>query len=239
MRSLVTLIAFAAAATAATSSLVAREDAQTCAMRTLLSSSACNTGDAACLCSDSARTAVMQEIKAACGAEQSDLTDSLASEACRMQKVRRATQPSATVVHMGLATPSSSPAGRVNGAQESSGQEACTCANTNTKSNTPSALSENDTEDSELSGSSSHESNIPAQSSRVYAPSMMATPAASSAAHHGVMTPPSTSSSARVATPSGADAYSPFKGAGSQVIPSLSAVAGGVLAGVVAVFATL
>jgi hypothetical protein len=43
-------------------------------MKTLLSSSACNTGDAACLCSDSAREAVMGEINAACGAEQSERT---------------------------------------------------------------------------------------------------------------------------------------------------------------------
>ncbi|KUL90435.1 hypothetical protein ZTR_00094 [Talaromyces verruculosus] len=244
MRSFVTLLVFAAAATAATSSLAAREDAQTCAMRTLLSSSACNTGDAACLCSDSARKSVMEEIKSACGAEQSDLTNSVATEACRTQKVRRATQPSATVVHMGLATPSASAAGRVNGAQA---EEACTCANTNTKSNTPSAPSENDTEDpeeedSKMTGSTSHGSNTPsgnsAQSSRVHAPSMIATPAASSA-HHGVMTTPSAASSSRVATPSGADAFSPFRGAGSQVIPSLTVVAGCVLAGIVGVFAAL
>lgn len=68
---------------------------------------------------------------------------------------------------------------------------------------------------------------------------MIATPAASSAAHHGVMTTPSAASSSRVATPSGADAFSSFKGAGSQVIPSLTVVAGGVLAGVVGVFAAL
>lgn len=43
-------------------------------MRTLLSSSACNTGDAACLCSDTARQSVMEEIKSACGVEQSDGT---------------------------------------------------------------------------------------------------------------------------------------------------------------------
>jgi hypothetical protein len=172
----------------------------------------------------------------------------MATEACRTQKVRRATQPSATVVHMGLATPSSSAAARVNGAQE----EACTCANTNTKSNTPSVPSENDTEDpeeyedSEMTGTTSHGSNTAAgnsansaQSSRVHAPSMIATAAASSAAHHGVMTTPSAASSSRVATPSGADAYSPFKGAGSQVIPGLSVVVGGVLAGVVGVFAAL
>lgn len=172
------------------------------------------------------------------------VTNSMATEACRTQKVRRATQPSATVVHMGLATPSASSAGRVNGAQE----EACTCANTNTKSNTPSAPSENDTEDpedeeSKMTGTTSHGSNTPsgnsAQSSRVHAPSMIATPAASSAAHHGVMTTPSAASSSRVAKPSGADAFSPFKGAGSQVIPSLTVVAGGVLAGVVGVFAAL
>ncbi|RAO64486.1 uncharacterized protein BHQ10_000498 [Talaromyces amestolkiae] len=243
MRSFVTLLAFAAAATAATSTLAAREDAQTCAMRTLLTSSACNTGDAACLCSDAARQSVMEEIKSACGAEQSDLTNSMATEACSAQKVRRATQPSATVVHMGLATPSASAAGRVNGAQE----EACTCANTNTKSNTPSAPSENNTQDpkeeeSEMTGTTSHGSNTPsgnsAQSSRMNAPSMMATPAASSA-RHGAMTTPSAASSSRVARPSGADAYSSFKGAGSQIIPSLTVVAGGVLAGVVGVFAAL
>lgn len=163
----------------------------------------------------------------------------MATEACRTQKVRRATQPSATVVHMGLATPSASAADRVNGAQE----EACTCANT--KSNTPSAPSENDPEedDSEMTGTTSHGSNTPsgnsAQSSRVHAPSMIATAAASSAAHHGAMTTPSAASSSRVATPSGADAYSAFKGAGSQVIPSLTVVAGGILAGVIGVFVAL
>lgn len=167
------------------------------------------------------------------------VTNSMATEACRTQKVRRATQPSATVVHMGLATPSASAAARVNGAQE----EACTCANTNTKSNTPENNTEDpEDEDSEMTGTTSHGSNTPsgnsAQSSRVHAPSIIATPAASSA-HHGVMTTPSAASSSRVATPSGADAFSPFKGAGSQVIPSLTVVAGGVLAGVVGVFAAL
>lgn len=173
----------------------------------------------------------------------------MAAEACSAQKVRRATQPSVTVVHMGLATPSSSAAGRTNGVQESSGQEACTCANT--KSNTPSAPSENETEDPEeketeeddMTGKTSHGSNTPsgnsAQSSRAHAPSTIATPATSSAAHHGVMTTPSAASSSRVATPKDADAFSPFKGAGSQVIPSLTVVAGGILAGVVGVFAAL
>lgn len=170
-----------------------------------------------------------------------EATNSIATEACSSQKVRRATQPSATVVHMGLATPSASAAGRVNGAQE----EACTCANT--KSNTPSAPSENNTQDpeeaeSKMTDTTSHGSNTPsgnsAQSSRVNGPSMMATPSASSALH-GAMTTPSAASSSRVATPKGADAYSAFKGAGSQIIPSLTIVAGGVLAGVVGVFAAL
>lgn len=168
----------------------------------------------------------------------------MATEACSTQKVRRATQPSATVVHMGLATPSASAAARMNGAQE----EACTCATT--KSNTPSAPSMNDNEDpemedsdSEMTGTPSHSSNTPsgnsAQSSRVHAPSMVATAASSSAARHGTMATPSAAASSRVAHPSGADAYSPFKGAGTQVIPSLTIVAGGVLAGVVGVFAAM
>jgi hypothetical protein len=148
---------------------------------------------------------------------------------------------------MGFATPSSSAAGRTNSVQEASGQEACTCANT--KSNTPSAPSENETEDpketeeEDMTGTTSHGSNTPsensAQSSRAHAPSMVATPGTSSAAHHGVMTTPSAASPSRVATPKDADAFSPFRGAGSQVIPSLTVVAGGILAGVVGVFAAL
>ncbi|EEA27432.1 hypothetical protein TMatcc_004277 [Talaromyces marneffei ATCC 18224] len=247
MRSLVTLIAFAAAATAATSPLVAREDAAACAMRTLLSSTTCNTGDAACLCSDGARQAVMEEIKSACGSEQSDLTNNMATEACRTQKVRRATLPSATVVHMGLATPSSTSANRMNGVQEAAGQDACSCPNTKSKTpNAPSANNAADTEmdqESEMPGKPSHGSNTPsgnsAQSSHAHAPSMMATPSASSAAHHGLMASPTAASSSRATNPTDASSFSTFRGAGSQAIPSLTVVAGGVLAGVVGIFAAL
>ncbi|OKL60669.1 hypothetical protein UA08_04027 [Talaromyces atroroseus] len=264
MRSFITFVAFAAAATAATSPLVAREDAQACAMKTLLSSSACNTGDAACLCSDSARKSVMEEIKAACGAEQSEATDNLATEACRMQKVRRATMPSATAPE--ASGSSSSASERVNGAQDSSDGEGCTCANTGASkstSNSPAAAdNEAQGEDSETdtdtdASPSSHGSNSPsgsstdtdneahslAQSSRVHGAGVMATPAtaaagaSSSAARHGALATP-TSSFPAIPTPSGADPFAQFQGAGAQVVPSMTVV-GGVLAGIVGAFVAL
>ena len=97
--------------------------------------------------------------------------------------------------------------------------------------------------DSEMTGTTSKTPNTPSgnsvQSSRVHAPSAVATAAASSAAHHGTMASSSAAASSRVASPSGASSYAAFKGAGSQVIPSLAVVAGGVFAGVVGVFAAL
>jgi hypothetical protein len=248
MRSFVTILALASAAAAATSPLIAREDTQACAMQTLLSSTACSTGESACLCSDATRSAVLDEIKSACGAEQSDMTKSLAEEACKTQKMRRATQPTATVVHMGLATPSASATGRMNGAQDNSDPETCTCASN--KSNPGSMPSANNAEtpldgQSGMTGTSTHNSNMPSanspQGNHVNSPSMAAAapPASSSATLHGAKTAPSSASSSRIATPSGADAYAPFKGAGSQILPSMTAIAGAMFVGAVGFFAAL
>lgn len=257
MRSVVALLALAAAATATTTQLTAREYAQACAMKTMLASSACNTGDAACLCSDTARKSVMQEIKAACGAEQSESTERLATEACSKQKVRRAMMPSVTVVHT-TATPSSPASGRVNGVQQASGEQGCTCANTPAvSSEDPKGVQDQDedpaeaiikefdqdddledTQDGQQHGQS-HSANTPsavdasAQSSRVHAASMAATPASSSSARHGAMATPSHSPSA-----SGENVV-PFKGTGAQFLPSITVVGAGILAGVVGVFAAL
>lgn len=176
---------------------------------------------------------------------------SIADDACKSQMARRATQPSATVVHMALATPSSSAAGHANGPQESSSQEGCTCANTMPKSSSAStenspvvSQAKSESQDPAMSGTSSHNSNIPSgnspQNGRVHGPSSMAAQPASSSARHGVMATASASSSARVATPSGADAFTPFKGSGSQNLPSLTvAAAGSILAAVVGAFVVL
>ncbi|KAH8695477.1 hypothetical protein BGW36DRAFT_398697 [Talaromyces proteolyticus] len=236
MRAFIPVLALAAAASA--TQMGAMSDAQSCAMQTLLSSTACNTGNAACLCSNEAREAVMGEIKNACGSEQSEQTERLATQACRVKKARRAYAPSGTTEHGTAASPSAS-AARINGVQEESDSQGCTCANTKA-ANTPNALNAPNTPEQEdpadktttnkMNGAQSG-----AESSRVHASSMMATPS-SSAARHGAMTTPTSS---RVATPSGADAFAPFRGAGVQTIPSLTVVAGGVFAGIVGVFAAL
>ncbi|QKX62985.1 uncharacterized protein TRUGW13939_10153 [Talaromyces rugulosus] len=245
MRSFISVLALVAAATA--TNMGAMDEAQTCAMKTLLSSSACNTGDAACLCSDSAREAVMGEINAACGAAQSEQTMQLASDACSKQKMRRAYAPSGTAEHGVMASPSASAsAARMNGAQEGSSNEACSCAakgpegvdgdDDGDDDGYPFDLDDDDDDDDDERTGMTGTTN-----GRVHASSSMAamaTPSSSAARHAGMATTtPSVSSHA--ARPSGADAFSPFQGAGVQMVPSMNIVVGGVLAGVVGVFAAL
>jgi hypothetical protein len=138
---------------------------------------------------------------------------SVAQHACNVQKARRALMPSASVVHMGMATPSASAAARMDTPAE---QQECSCAN------------------SPALGGSNMNMNIPSASG--HAPKV--TPSAS-----GRMNTPSAkatgtpSSSARHSTPTGVDAFTPFRGVGVQILPSLSV--SGALAAVVAVFAAL
>lgn len=220
-------------------------------MKTLLSSSACNTGDAACLCSESARKAVMGEIQAACGADQSERTSylscpilspfllvlihstnistetkQLAADACSKQKARRAYMPSASAQHNPMATPSS--AARMSSAQQGSSQNECSCA-----ANSPEVQDPSTPSDDDITGSTN---TSPNSNGRLHTPSSKATPSSSAAFRQGAMVTPAASSHA--ARPSGADAFAPFKGDGVQMLPSMTVV-GGVLAGVVGVFAAL
>lgn len=149
-------------------------------------------------------------------------TKQLASDACSKQKMRRAYMPSGTDNHGSMASPSASAAARMNGAQQSSSKEGCTCAN---DPETDSEEEPSEDEDMGMTGTTN---------GRMHA-SSMATPS-SSAARHGMATP---AASSHAAKPSGADAFSPFQGAGVQMLPSMSIVVGGVLAGVVGVFAAL
>ncbi|CRG92573.1 hypothetical protein PISL3812_09635 [Talaromyces islandicus] len=281
MRSFVPILALVAAASATNMGVM--DEAQTCAMKTLLSSSACNTGDAACLCSDSAREAVMGEINAACGAAQSEQTKQLASDACSKQKMRRAYQPSGTSQHSSRASASASASSpvRMNGAQQGASQQACRCAANSPEdpeddpvsnlsdATDPSGLvgadadADADADSQGVTGTTNgrmHASSVAipspsgARHGSIDTPSSaarhgsMATP--SSAARHGSMATPSSSvarhgsmatpsPSSHSPAPSGADAFSPFQGAGVQMMPSMSIVVSGVLAGVVGVFAAL
>jgi hypothetical protein len=146
--------------------------------------------------------------------------------------MRRAFMPSGTAEHGAMATPSASSAARMNGAQQGSSKEGCSCA-----AKGPDSSDDGDNEDP--FGTDNENTGMTGTTNgRMHASSSMATPSSSAPARHANMaTTPAASSHA--AKPSGADAFSPFQGAGVQMVPSMSIVVGGVLAGVVGVFAAL
>jgi hypothetical protein len=154
--------------------------------------------------------------------------------------MRRAFMPSGTAEHGAMATPSASSTARMNGAQQGSSKEGCSCA----AKGPDSTDGEDGGDDEDAFGTdpfgtdNEHTGMTGTTNSRMHASSSMATPSSSAPARHANMaTTPAASSHA--AKPSGADAFSPFQGAGVQMVPSMSIVVGGVLAGVVGVFAAL
>lgn len=202
-------------------------------MNTLQTNGACDSADTACLCQQENRENVLNQIHAKCGSEQGDsklnphpeipfveiltrikkktVARSVAHHACNMQKARRAVMPSPSVVHMGMATPSASAAARMDTPEE---QQECSCASAN---NSPALGSSS----SNVLPSAHGAVVTPSASARVNAPSGTAL----------------ASSSARKSTPTGVDAFTPFQGAGVQILPSLSV--SGALVAVVAVLAAL
>lgn len=152
-------------------------------------------------------------------------------DACKNQKTRRAYSPSGTSGHSSMASPSASSPARMNGAQQGSSKQTCSCAN----QDGPDDLDGDEDLGQDLDPEDPTAGLTGTTNGRMHASSSMATPS-SSAARHGSMATPSSS---HVAKPTGADAFSPFKGAGVQMVPSMSIVVAGVLAGVVGVFAAL